>query len=214
MTMHRALGLFALGMLAAVGCNGSPTPPPPAAASSNSQSDPPPAPPTPAPAATVTAPKGAAPLPDLSDDAPKDQPFAVYAQERPGEEPPGLDALNKAFASCIEEAKKSYPGAKDRYLKGLPTGHAFYVVTHLKDAQNRAEQVFIAVSSIKEGKVSGRVANEILSLEGYKMGDAYSFPESEVIDWLISRPDGTEEGNLIGKLMDNLQRQAHEQPPQ
>jgi hypothetical protein len=30
----------------------------------------------------------------------------------------------------------------------------------------------------------------------------YSFQESELVDWLISRPDGSEEGNVVGKFLD------------
>lgn len=32
-----------------------------------------------------------------------------------------------------------------------------------------------------------------------------SFAESMLIDWTISKPDGTEEGNYIGKFLDDYQ---------
>jgi hypothetical protein len=43
-------------------------------------------------------------------------------------------------------------------------------------------------------------------VKGFKNTDPHSFPESELIDWLISRPDGTEEGNVVGKFLDEWQR--------
>ncbi len=30
----------------------------------------------------------------------------------------------------------------------------------------------------------------------------YSFNEDELLDWLISKPDGSEEGNVVGKFLD------------
>jgi len=40
---------------------------------------------------------------------------------------------------------------------------------------------------------------------GYKHGDTYSFPEADLLDWTISKPDGTEEGNFVGKFLDTYQ---------
>jgi hypothetical protein len=40
----------------------------------------------------------------------------------------------------------------------------------------------------------------------HKNGDPHTFSESEVIDWLISRADGTEEGNVVGKFLDEWQK--------
>jgi hypothetical protein len=64
----------------------------------------------------------------------------------------------------------------------------------------------VLVTSIRSGRISGRIANEILAVSGYREGDAHTFPEGEVIDWLITRPDGTEEGNVVGKFLDEWQK--------
>jgi len=40
-------------------------------------------------------------------------------------------------------------------------------------------------------------------VNGYRRGDAHEYPEEELIDWLISRPDGSEEGNVVGKFLDD-----------
>ena len=41
-----------------------------------------------------------------------------------------------------------------------------------------------------------------MTLIGYGMGQFYSLPESQLIDWMIAKPDGTEEGNEVGKFLD------------
>ena len=67
------------------------------------------------------------------------------------------------------------------------------------------EQVFIAVRSIEGGTIRGKIWSEIATVRGYRFGDAYAFPETELLDWLITHPDGTEEGNEVGKFLDTYQ---------
>lgn len=145
--------------------------------------------------ARVTAPETAPkPLPELSAAAPLDRPVATTGQDE-------VSAMAKAVAPYRAEAKRTYPAAKSRFLAGLPSGHHFFVTVSLREGPKH-ETVFIGVSEIKDGKVSGRIANEIATLAGYKSGDPVQFSEQEVEDWTISRPDGSEEGNVVGKFLD------------
>jgi hypothetical protein len=134
----------------------------------------------------------------LASNAPEDKPHGV----REGE----FAAMEAAIAPYIAKARESYPAARDRYLAGLPPGHIFYVTTRLRDQDGRHEQVFIRVSKISGGEISGRVASDIRLVSGYRQGQAYSFQEAELIDWMVARPDGTEEGNVVGKFLDTVQR--------
>jgi hypothetical protein len=133
-------------------------------------------------------------VPTLSPNAPKDKPQAITANR--------VSAYKAAIAPYIAEAKRTYPAAEARFLHGLPTGEQFYVTTLLHDQFGKVEQVFIAVQGIKNGVVSGRISSQINLVAGYKPGEPYSFPESEVIDWLITHSDGSEEGNYVGKFLD------------
>jgi hypothetical protein len=66
------------------------------------------------------------------------------------------------------------------------------------------ETVFISVGSIANGQVKEMIASDIMTVKGYKSGDAYTFAEAELVDWLISKADGSEEGNIVGKYLDTL----------
>jgi hypothetical protein len=134
----------------------------------------------------------------LAPNAPADKPIGTDAEE--------LQEIEKRIVPLIEEARRTFPAARDRYLKGLPPRHVFFVTTVLTDSQGRREQVFIEVKTIKEGRISGKIANEIRLVSGYRTGDEYTLPEGEIRDWLISKPDGSEEGNVIGKFLDTYQR--------
>ena len=131
----------------------------------------------------------------LAPNAPPDKPFTVESEK--------VAALHKAMEPFIAKARATYPEAKKRYLAGLPPRQVFFLVTRLRDQRGRMEQVFIEIQSIADGKASGILASDIRVVEGFKRGQAYTFPEKDLIDWLISKPDGTEEGNVVGIFLDN-----------
>jgi Uncharacterized protein conserved in bacteria (DUF2314) len=134
----------------------------------------------------------------LAPNAPKDQ-----VKHSKGEEE--LRKFEEAIKPYVEKARKTYPEAKERYLAGLPPQHTFFVTTRLTDKSGAFEQVFIAVKEIKDGVIKGLIWSDITVVSGYKHGDSYSFSEADLIDWTISNPDGTEEGNFVGKFLDTYQ---------
>jgi hypothetical protein len=135
--------------------------------------------------------------PELAPNAPRDKSIRTAAEQ-----------LDQAIKPYVELARKTYPEAKQRFLKGLPPKHTFFITTRLHDAAGRFEQVFVAVQEITEGKIKGLIWSDIETVAGFKHGDSYAFSENELIDWTISKPDGTEEGNFVGKFLDNYQAQS------
>jgi hypothetical protein len=129
--------------------------------------------------------------------APKDRP--THARSRAE-----MDAMDRAIAPYREQARRSYPDAKRRYLAGLPPGHRLAVTTELR-SPGRFETVFIAVTQIQGDRITGRIANEVVTVAGYQEGDLYTLSETDMIDWVITRPDGSEDGNLVGKFLDTWQ---------
>lgn len=111
-------------------------------------------------------------------------------------------SLDAAIAPYVEEARKSYPTAKARFLHGLPSDQTFFVTVQLKDAAGHSERVFLRVAEVQGTTVFGTIANEVVLVEGFKAGQRYSVDESEILDWLIAKPDGSEEGNFVGKFLD------------
>src|ERR1043166_6947379 len=125
--------------------------------------------------------------------APVDQSTATRGQEQ-------VEAYDRAIAPYVAKARASYPSAKKRYLAGLPSGYTFAVWIRLyqndeKTHQHRHEDVFVAVEQIKNGTIRGYISNNLDLLTNYKKGQRIEFPESDVKNWVILRPDGTEEGN-------------------
>ena len=167
-----------------------------------------------APASAVASPPAGAPTPPVApapppgaeppragSNAPKDEPVqASTSAER--------DELERAIAPYIEQARKSYPDAKKRYLAGLPPGHRFSIVTKLH-SPGGVEAVFVTVAGIKGDQVTGHIASAVRGVAGYKAGDSYTLSERDIVDWVIVRPDGSEEGNLVGKFVEERNAKQH-----
>ena len=113
---------------------------------------------------------------------------------------------NAAIAPYVSQARASYPDAKRRFLAGLGGGQRFFVTARIGDRTGKWEQVFVAVKGIRDGTISGSVASQIKLLEGVRLGDPCSVPEGAILDWLIVKADGTEEGNFVGKFLDTYHK--------
>jgi hypothetical protein len=112
--------------------------------------------------------------------------------------------IDRAVAPYVAKARATYPAAKKRFLAGLPPKYLFSLTTKLWDrSHTKFEVVFVVVAKISGGKVTGHLASHTKQLVGYDFGDQITFPESQVMDWTIVHPDGTEEGNVVGKFLDS-----------
>jgi hypothetical protein len=106
----------------------------------------------------------------------------------------------------VAQAQASLPAAKKRYLKGLPDGETFYVTTRLVDPDGKFEQVFVLVKSWAKDTASGTISSEVEILKKYKRGETIDVLDKNIMDWTISKNDGSEEGNLVGKFLDTYKQ--------
>jgi hypothetical protein len=117
-----------------------------------------------------------------------------------------MEALKRAIAPLSAAAQASFPAARERFERGLPPHETFFVSTWLHDLEGREKLVFVAVDSVKgaggAAHIAGRVWSPVQLVHGYTYRQPYTFAVAELVDWMIARPDGSEEGNEVGKFMD------------
>jgi hypothetical protein len=133
--------------------------------------------------------------PYVSTQAPPDKPVSVANDEQ-------KRRLDAAVAPYIAQARATYPQAKQRYLAGLPAQQSFFVTVELRDDAGNSEVAFLAVDSLARDSIFGRIWNQIHWVRGYRLRDRHAVAEAELLDWLITKPDGSEEGNVVGKFVD------------
>lgn len=131
----------------------------------------------------------------LAPNAPADKPVAIRSEEH-------FKRLRAAIAPLTADARKTWPAAKARFLKGLKPGETLFVSAELTDAKHHLEIAFIQVDHVVGTKISGHVASDLTLVEGFEAGQAYALQEKDLVDWTISKPDGTEDGNGVGKFLD------------
>jgi hypothetical protein len=125
--------------------------------------------------------------------APPDKPIAETTED--------VANYEAAIAPYIQKARETLPDAKKRYLDGLPKGQILYVTIRLTDPLGRFEQAFVKVNSWTGTIIKGTLASDMELVKKYKKGEALTCRESQVMDWTITKPDGTEEGNFVGKFL-------------
>jgi uncharacterized protein YegJ (DUF2314 family) len=131
---------------------------------------------------------------------PPDKPAVMASKEQ-------IAAYDRAIAPYVAKARATYPDAKKRFLDGLPSGYRFLVRVPLTDPDGKREDSFLAVEKISGGKITGPIANELSVVTHHQRGQQLTVPESEIDNWVIVRPDGTEEGNFVGKFLDHYKPQ-------
>ena len=60
----------------------------------------------------------------------------------------------------------------------------------------------MALDSIAGTRVVGRLWSDVRTVSGYRRGQRYEMDERDLVDWMVANPDGSEEGNVVGKFLD------------
>jgi hypothetical protein len=63
----------------------------------------------------------------------------------------------------------------------------------------------LRVQTVQGDLITGILSSEVKLVTNFKPGQPYTLKERELIDWLITKPDGSEEGNVVGKFLDTYQ---------
>ena len=91
---------------------------------------------------------------------------------------------------------------KPRFMKGLPPGESLLVKAGFARPETTGrELMWLEVLRWDGQTLKGILQNDPQGVPGLKRGAAVELDESAVLDYLVRRPDGTEEGNETGKAM-------------
>ncbi len=138
-------------------------------------------------------------LPELADNAPEDCPTTGT-----------VEWLLAAVEDLSPQAMEQWPGIRSRFEAGLPEGEHLFVTTILEAEGGPFEYIFVSVNSLRGTKLIGQVASEIMMIPGVRHGDPITIMEEDIADWVISKPDGSEEGNRIGLALEHYSACDHD----
>lgn len=126
---------------------------------------------------------------------PKDQAVHIESNQK--------SAFEAMVAPCIAIARKTLPDAKKRYASGLRKNEIFYITLRLYDPNGKYEAVFLKVQSWTGTTIQGFIDSDIELISAHKRFDHLTVNEADAIDWTFSNPDGTEDGNFVGKQVES-----------
>jgi len=133
----------------------------------------------------------------LSKNSPTDKPHSIINDEH-------LKKYEILIEPYVKKAIETLPYAKNHFLSGLKKGEAFFLTTRIYDNEGNFEQIFVRVNEWIGKNIKGTIASDLNTVKGYKHGQLIEFPESAILDWTISKSNGEEEGNYVGKFLDTL----------
>lgn len=97
--------------------------------------------------------------------------------------------------------------ARQRYQQGLPAGTSFYLTARVLNEAATPEPVVLVVDAWRAHDISGRIMRP--GPTGLPTpGATVNLDEAAVLDWIVLRPNGAEEGNFLGKFLDLEERLA------
>ena len=131
----------------------------------------------------------------------EDHPYQIASGDRA--------EYQRQIQPAIDEARRTYPAARSKFLAGLPEGSHFFLTVRLLDSAGDSEQLFVLVDAIRHGTVYGRIWSQVQFVHGYEQGQTIEIAEADLMDWTILDAAGAEEGNFVGKLIDRLENVTH-----
>ncbi len=115
-----------------------------------------------------------------------------------------LAGYDDAIAPYVAKGRATFPAVKKRFLAGSLAGSKLLVRVRLRQA-NKVEESFVEVRSIRNGTITGNI-DSIDILTNYRKGQGITIPENEIKDWVIQYPSGAQEGNVVGKFLNQNRR--------
>jgi hypothetical protein len=133
--------------------------------------------------------------PHVAENAPKDCNASMTSQ-----------SISEIVEKLSPDALRTWPAAKKRFLDGLPERHSLFVTLLVSEPDGRSEYLFVAVDEIVEDQIRGRIWSDVKVVKNLSFRAPIEIPENAISDWLITKPDGSEDGNIVGKYVDTLEQ--------
>lgn len=113
------------------------------------------------------------------------------------------DALREAS----ENARSKLPGLKRAFGAGLQPGEFIQVKAPFPIPGGGNEWMWVEVVSWKGNAIEGLLKNEPFNIPTLHGGQIVRVQESQVFDYIRRLPDGSQEGNETGKIIEKMQGQ-------
>jgi uncharacterized protein YegJ (DUF2314 family) len=106
-----------------------------------------------------------------------------------------------ALLAASERARKKAFALRERFAKGPPHGQELLVKAPFKTPDDNNEWMWVEVVSWQDDTIDGVLTEDAFDIPTLKRGARVEVEANQIFDYLLSKSDGTHEGNETGPLL-------------
>jgi len=114
----------------------------------------------------------------------------------------GVNHHDEQLRAVSEEARQKLPALREHFNATMKPGEYIMVKVPFPVPSGGNEYMWVEVSSWNGDEIDGLLRNEPVNIPTLHGGQRIKVSEAKVFDFLHSLPDGTQEGNETGKLIE------------
>lgn len=118
----------------------------------------------------------------------------------------GANHHDKALMAASARAKARAIALKPRYAKSPPVNERLLVKTPFDTASGNHEYMWVEVVRWDGKRIDGILQNDPDNVPGLKAGARVVVDETDVFDYVLFKPDGSQEGNETGAILMKRQK--------
>jgi uncharacterized protein YegJ (DUF2314 family) len=112
---------------------------------------------------------------------------------------------NDELLTASNAAKRKLPSLQADFQRGLAPGEYIQVKAPFETSSGGQEWMWVEVSEWKGSSISGVLKNVPRDVPGMKLGQAVKVSQLDVFDYTRTFPNGREEGNTTGRIIEKMQ---------
>ena len=107
--------------------------------------------------------------------------------------------------AASQRARARLPALRKAFSDGLEPGEFIQVKAPFATPGNGREWMWVEVTGWQGGRIHGLLRNEPFDIPGLHAGQVVQVDEDEVFDTIRRHPDGRQEGNETGRIIEKMQ---------
>lgn len=112
---------------------------------------------------------------------------------------------NEELLAASRAANAKLPGLRDAFARGLQPGEYIQVKAPFEVRSGGSEWMWVEVMTWSGDTITGLLKNEPVQIPSLHGGRTVTVSQSKVFDYIRRYPDGREEGNETGKILQRMQ---------
>jgi uncharacterized protein YegJ (DUF2314 family) len=116
---------------------------------------------------------------------------------------------DQELLAASRHARAQLPSLRQAFAKGMAPGEYILLKAPFATRDGGTEWMWVEVVSWKSGAIKGVLKNDPFYVSGLHAGQIVAVAEERVFDYLHRFPDGTEQGNETGPVLEREARGQH-----